>query len=77
MPLQPDKPYEPQREPAVLVIGNEGNGISEIVSRQATCHLALPMRGGAESLNASVAAGIMIYEMARRSEQPVPAAQHG
>ena len=63
------------QEPAILVIGNEGNGISEIVSRQATCHLALPMRGGAESLNASVAAGIMIYEMARRSEQPVPAAE--
>jgi len=34
----------------------------------ATHHLALPMRGGAESLNAAVAAGIMIYEMAR--EQP-------
>ena len=30
-----------------------------------THHLALPMRGGAESLNAAVAAGIMIYEMAR------------
>ena len=55
--------------PSVLVIGNEGNGISEKVSRAATCHLALPMRGRAESLNASVAAGIMIYEMARREEQ--------
>ncbi|MBQ8093790.1 MAG: RNA methyltransferase [Clostridia bacterium] len=52
--------------PAVLVIGNEGNGISEAVSAAATHHLKLPMRGGAESLNASVAAGIMIYEMARR-----------
>ena len=53
--------------PAVLVIGNEGNGISDAVSAAATHHLALPMRGGAESLNASVAAGIMIYEMARRA----------
>ena len=51
--------------PSVLVIGNEGNGISPAVSREATHHLALPMRGGAESLNAAVAAGIMMYEMSR------------
>ena len=49
----------------VLVIGSEGRGVSAQVSAQATHHLALPMRGGAESLNAAVAAGIMIYEMAR------------
>ena len=52
-------------EKAVLVIGSEGNGVSQAVSDVATHHLALPMRGGAESLNAAVAAGIMIYEMAR------------
>ena len=50
---------------AVLVIGSEGHGVSEAVRAAATHHLALPMRGGAESLNAAVAAGIMIYEMAR------------
>ena len=38
---------------------------SKPVRDAATHHLALPMRGGAESLNAAVAAGIMIYEMAR------------
>lgn len=54
------------REKAVLVIGSEGNGVSREVRAVATHHLALPMRGGAESLNAAVAAGIMIYEMARR-----------
>ena len=53
------------RENAVLVIGSEGQGISQAVRSAATHHLALPMRGGAESLNAAVAAGIMIYEMAR------------
>jgi len=53
------------REQAVLVIGSEGRGVSEAVRSAATHHLALPMRGGAESLNAAVAAGIMIYEMAR------------
>ena len=51
---------------AVLVIGSEGNGVSSAVRAVATHHLALPMRGGAESLNAAVAAGIMIYEMARK-----------
>ena len=52
-------------ENAVLVIGSEGRGVSPEVRAVATHHLALPMRGGAESLNAAVAAGIMIYEMAR------------
>ena len=52
-------------ERCVLVIGSEGRGVSEAVRAVATHHLALPMRGGAESLNAAVAAGIMIYEMAR------------
>jgi len=51
---------------AVLVIGSEGSGVSQAVRDAATHHLALPMRGGAESLNAAVAAGIMIYEMARK-----------
>ena len=51
----------------VLVIGSEGRGVSPAVSAEATHHLALPMRGGAESLNAAVAAGIMIYEMARQA----------
>ena len=49
----------------VLVIGNEGNGVSEAVRRAATHRLRLPMRGGAESLNAAIAAGIMMYELTR------------
>ena len=49
----------------VLVIGNEGNGISDAVKAVATHRLCLPMRGGAESLNAAVAAGIMMYDLAR------------
>ncbi len=55
-------------EKAVLVIGSEGRGVSAPVRAVATHHLALPMRGGAESLNAAVAAGIMIYEMAREAK---------
>ena len=49
----------------VLVIGNEGNGVSTSVKAAATHRLRLPMRGGAESLNAAVAAGIMMYDLTR------------
>ena len=49
----------------VLIVGNEGNGVSEAVRRVATHHLRLPMRGGAESLNAAIAAGIMMYDLMR------------
>ena len=49
----------------VLVIGNEGRGISDAVKETATLRLRLPMRGGAESLNAAVAAGIMMYDLTR------------
>ena len=50
-------------EKLVLVIGNEGNGISDPIRNLATHRLRLPMRGGAESLNAAVAAGIMMYDL--------------
>ena len=49
----------------VLVIGNEARGISDEVRGSASCLVKLPMRGGAESLNAAVAAGIMMYELMR------------
>lgn len=49
----------------VLVIGSEAHGVSAAVRAQADEAVRLPMRGGAESLNAAVAAGIMMYEMMR------------
>ncbi len=52
-------------EKFVLVIGSEGNGVTEEVKNVATHRVKLPMRGGAESLNAAVAAGIMMYELTR------------
>ncbi len=51
-----------------LVVGNEGNGVTEEVKALANCRLKLPMRGRAESLNVAVAAGIMMYELTRGSE---------
>lgn len=49
----------------VLVIGNEARGISDGTRLAADMLLRLPMRGGAESLNAAVAAGIMMYDLTR------------
>lgn len=48
-----------------LVIGNEGNGISNIVEKNCDYLAKIPMYGTTNSLNASVAAGIMIYEVVR------------
>jgi len=49
----------------ILVIGSEARGISDAVRALADLRLRLPMRGGAESLNAAVAAGIMMYELTK------------
>ena len=49
----------------VLVIGSEAHGISDATRAAADMLLKLPMRGGAESLNAAVAAGIMMYELTK------------
>ncbi|MEE1279545.1 MAG: 23S rRNA (guanosine(2251)-2'-O)-methyltransferase RlmB [Oscillospiraceae bacterium] len=51
--------------PAALVIGSEGRGISELVLKQCDFLVSLFMRGKINSLNASVAGGILMYEIAR------------
>lgn len=56
---------QPVGERFCLIIGNEGNGISDEVKATATHKVKLPMRGGAESLNAAIAAGIMMYDLMR------------
>ena len=48
---------------ALAVIGNEGNGLTQETIDACTHKLFIPMRGGAESLNASVAASIILWEM--------------
>ncbi len=48
-----------------LVIGNEGSGISNIVRKKCDFIAKIPMYGTTNSLNASVASGIMIYEVVR------------
>lgn len=49
-----------------LVMGNEGNGISEELMEMADIKVKIPMNGKLESLNASVAAGILMYESMRK-----------
>ncbi len=48
-----------------LLIGSEGSGLSKDVLSRAGVRLKLPMAGGAESLNAAVAASIMMYDLLR------------
>jgi 23S rRNA (guanosine2251-2'-O)-methyltransferase len=49
---------------AALVIGNEGKGISRLVREKCDVIVSLPMKGRINSLNASVAAGILMYKVA-------------
>lgn len=58
--------------PLALIIGNEGNGISPEVNALADLRVALPMRGHAESLNAAVAAGILMYSIAEGISSEMP-----
>ena len=52
-------------EDIALVIGNEGNGISNEIIESSDLRIKIPMHGNIESLNASVAAGILMYETVR------------
>jgi 23S rRNA (guanosine2251-2'-O)-methyltransferase len=52
--------------PVVIVVGSEGKGLSRLVGETCDFLVRIPMPGGAESLNAGVATGIVLYEAARR-----------
>ena len=61
-----DSVYDIDYMKKVIVIGNEANGVSKEVQDVADNKVKIPMLGKTESLNASVAAGIMIYEYVRK-----------
>ncbi len=63
------------REPAAIFVGNEGAGLSAEVQRAADMVITIPIRSNVESLNAGVAASIVLYEAAkqRQLETKVPA----
>jgi 23S rRNA (guanosine2251-2'-O)-methyltransferase len=52
--------------PLVVVIGSEGKGLSRLVGQTCDARVSIPMASGIESLNASVAAGVVLAEVARR-----------
>ena len=58
-------------EKTCLVIGAEGNGISKLVSEKCDFIISIPMTGKINSLNASVAAGICIYEVVRQKNERI------
>ncbi len=51
---------------AALVIGNEGSGVGRLIKEKCDVTVSLPMLGRVNSLNASVAAGIIMYEIAKQ-----------
>ncbi|MDO4961773.1 MAG: 23S rRNA (guanosine(2251)-2'-O)-methyltransferase RlmB [Eubacteriales bacterium] len=56
--------------PIGIVIGNEGRGVSELVRKKCDMVASIPQFGDIDSLNASVAAGVLAYEVVRRRVAP-------
>ena len=49
-----------------LIIGNEGNGVSRLVKEKCDYIASIPMKGDIDSLNASVATGVLAFEIVRQ-----------
>ena len=58
--------YDINYNKKVIVIGNEANGVEERIQNLADEKIKIPMLGKTESLNASVATGIILYEYVRQ-----------
>ena len=54
------------RQPTAFMIGNEGNGLQDAIADLADTYLRIPMMGHTESLNAGVAASVLMYEVLRQ-----------
>ncbi|MBQ3520880.1 MAG: 23S rRNA (guanosine(2251)-2'-O)-methyltransferase RlmB, partial [Firmicutes bacterium] len=52
-----------------LVIGNEGRGVSERLMELSDIRVKIPMAGSIESLNAAVAAGILMYQSQKKNNE--------
>ena len=65
--MQGERMYDLKLDGAIgLVIGNEGEGVSRLVRESCDFTASIPMRGQIDSLNASVAAGVLMYEIVRQ-----------
>jgi 23S rRNA (guanosine2251-2'-O)-methyltransferase len=58
--------FELANDPLVLVVGSEGKGLSRLVKQTCDVTVSIPLAGPVESLNASVAAGVVLAEVARQ-----------
>lgn len=56
------------KEPTAFLIGNEGNGLRESTAEMAEHYLKIPMEGKVESLNAAIAAALLLYEAHRQRQ---------
>lgn len=54
------------RQPSAFMIGNEGNGLTDETAELAKRYIKIPMQGQLESLNAAVAAAVLMYEASRQ-----------
>ena len=52
-----------------FLIGNEGNGLKDETADLADCYIKIPMEGSVESLNAAIAATILMYETYRQKRK--------
>lgn len=71
--LQGRRTYDEEdyRGGTAFLIGNEGNGLTEAAAESADCLIRIPMCGQVESLNAAMAAGVLMYEAARQRRKSV------
>jgi TrmH family RNA methyltransferase len=58
--------------PTVILLGNEGAGLSEPLQHQATVQVRIPMAAAVESLNAAISAALLLYESRRQRSEPRP-----
>jgi 23S rRNA (guanosine2251-2'-O)-methyltransferase len=56
------------KEPCCIVMGNEEKGVQAFITKAADEHFTIPMKGGFDSLNVSVATGIILYEAMKQRE---------
>lgn len=56
--------------PVALIIGNEGNGVDDALAAKAAANITIPCPGPVESLNAAVAASVLLYEASRQRAVP-------
>jgi len=57
--------------PTLLLLGNEGNGLSENLAATADVQVSIPLAAGVESLNVAIAAALLVYEAKRQRTQAV------